>query len=106
MGNTIFLAMAPSTQGGQGGGGGMFSLVFIGLMFLIFYFLLIRPQQQRQKKHQQLLANLKKGDRIVTTGGLFAQILNVKDDRVVATIADGVKVEIAKQCVSGVVEKA
>ena len=48
---------------------------------------------------------IKKGDRIVTSGGLFATVLNVKDDRVVATIADGVKVEIAKSSISGVAEK-
>jgi preprotein translocase subunit YajC len=102
----IFLAMAPSGEGAQGGGGGFFSLIFILLMFVIFYFLLIRPQQKRQKQHQQMLAALKKGDRVVTSGGLFAQVLNVKDDRVVATIADGIKVEIAKQSISGVVEKA
>ncbi len=102
-----FLAMAPAPQQGGSGGGaaGLLSLLPMVFILLIFYFLLIRPQQQRQKKHQQMLGELKKGDRILTAGGLYATVLNVKDDRVVATIADDVKVEIAKPSVSGVVEK-
>lgn len=102
---THFLAMAPSPEGSQGGGSALMSLLPFVLIMLIFYFLLIRPQQKRQKQHKQLLDALKKGDRVVTAGGLFAQVLNVKDDRVVATIADGVKVEISKQSITGVVQR-
>jgi preprotein translocase subunit YajC len=90
---------------GEGGGSALMSFLPIILIIVIFYFLLIRPQQQRQKKHSQMLEAVKKGDRIVTSGGLFATVLNVKEDRVVATIADGVKVEIAKSSISGIVEK-
>jgi preprotein translocase subunit YajC len=101
-----FLAMAPAPQqGGQGGAAGLLSLLPMVLILLIFYFLLIRPQQQRQKKHQAMISELKKGDRVLTAGGLFATVLNVKDDRIVATIGEDVKVEIAKQFVTGLVEK-
>jgi preprotein translocase subunit YajC len=103
---TFFLALASPPEGSSGGGGSaLFSLLPFVFIFLIFYFLVIRPQQQRQKKHTQMLASLKKGDRVLTSGGLFATVLNVKEDRVVATIADGVKVEISKPSISGVVEK-
>ena len=104
----VFLAMAAPPQGGQGGGGSgafLLNMVFLGVVFLIFYLLLIRPQQRRQKQHQEMIKALKKGDRILTSGGLFAQVLNVKEDRVVATIADNVKVEIARQYVAQVVAK-
>ncbi len=104
----VFLAMAAPPQGGQGGGGSgafLLNMVFLGVVFLIFYLLLIRPQQRRQKQHQEMIKALKKGDRILTTGGLFAQVLNVKEDRVVATIAENVKVEIARQYVAQVVAK-
>jgi len=100
-----FLAMAPAPEGEGGGGSALMSLMPIVLIIVIFYFLLIRPQQQRQKKHAQMLKAIKKGDRVLTAGGLFATVLNVKEDRVVATIADGVKVEIAMTSISGVVEK-
>jgi preprotein translocase subunit YajC len=102
--SVVWPAMGTSGQGAQGGGA-FTPLLFFGLMFAIFYFLLIRPQQQRQKKHQLMLAALKKGDRVLTQGGLFARVLDVKEDRVVATIADGVKVEIAKQSISALVER-
>jgi preprotein translocase subunit YajC len=104
----VFLAMGAPPQGGQGGGGSgafLLNMVFLGVVFLIFYLLLIRPQQRRQKQHQQMIKALKKGDRILTSGGLFAQVLNVKEDRVVATIAENVKVEIARQYVAQLVAK-
>ncbi len=100
-----FLALAPPPEGGGGGANPLMSLLPIVLIILIFYFLLIRPQQQRQKKHNRMLADLRKGDKVVTAGGLFATVLNVKDDRVVASIAEGVKVEISKPSISGVIEK-
>ncbi len=105
----LFLAMAPAPGGGQGGGGGgsaLMSLLPFVLIMVIFWFLLIRPQQQRQKKHQAMLQALKKGDRVLTSGGLFAQVLNVKDDRVVVTIGEGIKVEVAKQSITAVLERA
>jgi preprotein translocase subunit YajC len=102
---TTVLALAPPPEGSSGGSSFLVSLLPILLIFLIFYFLLIRPQQKRQKQHQEMLSSLRKGDRVLTSGGIFAQVLNVKDDRVVATIAEGVKVEIAKPSISAVIER-
>ena len=104
---TSFLAMSPAPQGSgpKGGAAILLQLVPFALIMLIFYFLLIRPQQQRQKKHQQMIEQLKKGDRILTSGGFFVTVLNVKDDRIVGTIGEDVKVEIAKGYVASVVEK-
>jgi len=99
------LALAAPAEGQASGGGALMSFLPLILIVIIFYFLLIRPQQQRQKKHAQMLAAVKKGDRVLTVGGLFATVLNVKEDRVVATIAEGVKVEISKSAISAVVEK-
>ncbi len=104
---TALIAMAPPPQsGGPSAGSAMvMNLVFIGLIMVIFYFLLIRPQQQRQKKHQRMIEALKKGDRILTTGGLYCTVLNVKDDRIVATIGDDIKIEVAKAYVAAVVAR-
>ena len=78
----------------------MSPLIMIAIMMAIFWFLILRPQQKKQKEHANMINSLSKGDRVVTNGGLFASVLNVKDDIVVATISEGVKVELAKSSVS------
>lgn len=71
------------------------------IIILIFYFLLIRPQQKRAKEHQDFLQALKKGDAVVTTGGLFGTITGLNDKFVTLEIADNVRVKIARQHVMG-----
>lgn len=66
------------------------------LVFVIFYFLLIRPQQTQQKKRREMLASLKKGDRVVSIGGIYGMIKEIKDDTVVLRIADNVNIKIAR----------
>ena len=65
--------------GGQEGASGFGAFVPIILMFVIFYFLLIRPQQKRQKEQRTMISNLKKGDRIITSGGLHGRITGLDD---------------------------
>ena len=73
-------------------------LLFLPLI-LIFYFLLIRPQQQRAKKHKALIEGIKKGDTIVTSGGLVGKVTKPGDDEITVELADGVRVQIIKQMV-------
>ena len=68
------------------------------------WFLIIGPQRKRQKAHESMLAQLKTGDSIVTSGGIFGVITNVKDDRLVLRIADNTKIELAKNFVSNKIE--
>ena len=77
----------------------------IALIFVIFYFLLIRPQQKKQKQHQNMLEAIKKGDRVVTSGGVYGTVIGVKDNIVVLKIADDVKVEFAKSAIASIVSK-
>ena len=100
-----FLAMAQAPEGASGSSAALVSFLPLVLIMLVFWFLIIRPQKKQQKQRKAMLQELKKGDRIVTNGGLYATVLNVKEDRVVATIAEGVKVEIAKSAVGGVVSQ-
>jgi len=102
-----FLAMAspPAENGQPSGSNPLYMFGMMALIFAIFWFMIIRPQQKQQKQRQAMIMALKNGDRIVTNGGLFAIVKDVHDDRVVAFIADGVKVEIAKNAISGVVQK-
>jgi len=75
------------------------------LMVVIFYFLLIRPQQKKAKEHKALLDNLKRGDRVVTSGGLIGTIVNIEDPLVVIEVADKVKVEVARPYIAGFAPK-
>jgi preprotein translocase subunit YajC len=75
------------------------------LIFVIMYFLLIRPQQVQAKKTQAMLKALKKGDRVVTTGGMMGTVLGVDDAKVVIKIADDVKVEFLKSAVIQVLQE-
>ncbi|MBI4388384.1 MAG: preprotein translocase subunit YajC [Candidatus Omnitrophica bacterium] len=71
------------------------------LMFAIFYFLLIRPQQKKQKEHQEMVKNLKKGDRVVTSGGVVGTIHTLQDDYVVLKTGEGdTKLEVLRSHVS------
>jgi preprotein translocase subunit YajC len=77
------------------------------LIFVIMYFLLIRPQQQQQKRTQAMLKALKRGDRVVTSGGMLGTVVGVDDAKVVLKVADDVKIEFLKSAVvQVVVEKA
>jgi preprotein translocase subunit YajC len=95
----IAYAMGTGGAGGSGAGGfaGFIPLI---LMFVIFYFLLIRPQQKRSKEHRQMIANLKKGDRIVTSGGIHGRITGMDETTLTVEIADKVRVKVARGNVS------
>ena len=72
------------------------------LIFVIFYFLLIRPQQKRQQELEKMTANLKKGDRVVTTGGIIGTVTGVQSDYVVLKVGDqDTKIEVLKSAVTG-----
>lgn len=80
-------------------------LIFFGLLFAAMYFLMIAPQRKKQKEHEKMLKALGSGDEIVTTGGIYGTITNVKEDRFVVRVADNTKIEVGKAFVSGVVKK-
>ncbi len=99
------LAMA-NPSGGGGGGGGMMTMLMFGSIFAIFYFMIIRPQKKQADQRKAMIAAIKRGDKVVTSGGIFATVKDVKADRVVVTIADGVKVEVAKTAITGVLTES
>jgi preprotein translocase subunit YajC len=87
----------------QGGGGGGFGfLIPMILVFGVFYVLMIRPQQKRQRQLQQTIAELKSGDRVVTTGGIIGIITTVRDTSFLIRSADKSILEIARSAVAGV----
>src|SRR5215471_19132998 len=81
-------------------GGGIGPILMMVAIFAIFYFLLIMPQQRRQKKWQAMLAQIKPGDKVVTSGGITGAIMSVKDDAVVLRVPpDNLKIEVARSSI-------
>lgn len=96
--------ITPAYAQGLGGGSDLFvQFVPILLMFVIFYFLLLRPQQQRVKAHRDMVANVRRGDTVVTAGGIIGKVTKVKDDvEVEVEIADNMRVRVIKSTISEV----
>ena len=94
--NRIVLAADP----GAGGGLTQFLLLF-GPLFVIWYFLVIRPQQQQRRKVQEMLSELKTGDRVITTGGLYGTIVGFRDSAVQLQVAAQVKIDVARSAIGG-----
>lgn len=99
-----FLAMA---QPNAGGGGALQLLLPFILIFVVFYFFMIRPQQKKQKQHQTMLGSLKKGDKVVTNGGMFGIIWGIddKENKIVLKFGDDLKIEFLKSSIAGKVNK-
>ena len=97
----LLMGAQPGAQGGAGGGF-VSMFLFMGLIILVMYFFMIRPQQKRQKEHQRMLNDLKKGDRVVTTGGMYATVFGFSDDqnKVILKITDEVKMEFLKSAIA------
>lgn len=93
-------------QGAGGGGDILGALLPLVLIFVVFWFLLIRPQQKRQKEHQAKLAGIRRGDRIITGGGLYGKVARVhEDNELQVEVAEGVRVKVARATVLDVVSK-
>ena len=75
-------------------------IIFLVLIFGMFYFIMIRPQRRRQKEHQQLIEELKRGDRVITAGGIFGVIETVSEDSVIIKVESGATMRVAKNSVA------
>jgi preprotein translocase subunit YajC len=93
---------APGGAAGQQGGGGFSGLFMMVIIFGIFYFVLIRPQQKKMKEHKKMVEQLKKGDKVITSGGIYGTVVGVGTETLKVEIADGVKVKIARSTVGTV----
>jgi len=98
MEHLISLAQQPAP------GGGLTPILFFILLFAGMWFLIIAPQRKRQKQQEAMIKALKTGDLILTSGGIYGEITNVKDDRLIVKIADNVKVEVGRSFVANKLE--
>ena len=81
---------------GQEGGFDWTIILFLVLMFALVYFLIIRPQRKRQREHEDLMTELRKGDKVITSGGIYGQIESISDDSVVLKIESGTTIRVAR----------
>ena len=94
-----FLILAQAAGGG--GPSGAMNIVFILGLFAIMYFMMIRPQQKQLKAHRELVAGLKKGDEVVTQGGMIGRIHVVSEREVTLEVSNGVRIRVLKTSVAG-----
>ncbi len=92
-------------QASGGGGDFLISLFPIIVMFAIVYFLIIRPQSQRVKRHREMVEALRRGDTVVTSGGIMGKVTKVADNEATVEIAEGVRVRVVKSTISEVTSK-
>jgi preprotein translocase subunit YajC len=100
-----FLAQTTAPAAPQGGSPAWMQILPMVLLFAAMYFLMIAPQRKKQKEHEKMLKSLESGDEVVTTGGIYGVITNVKEDRFVVRVADNTKIEVGKAFVQTVLKK-
>ena len=101
---SFFISDASASVGGAAAGGPL-NIVFMVGLFAVFYFLLIRPQQKRQKEHKNMVADLAKGDEIVTMGGVLGKITAVDDNFLTVEIAAGTEIKVQRMSVQAMMPK-
>src|SRR5688572_5884079 len=101
----FLISSAYAQAAGPGGPSPMGNFLLLIGMFVIFYFLLIRPQQKRVKEHKSLVASLKKGDEVITNGGLLGKLTEVGDHFVTIELAENVEVKLQRQAIAVVLPK-
>ena len=94
---SIFLMAGP--QGGDAAGGGYEQIIFLVLIIVVFYFFMIRPQMKKQKEIKKFREGLAKGDKVVTTGGIYGKVNEIKDDVIITEIAPNVVIKVDKSSV-------
>jgi len=102
----MFVSPAYAQAAGGGGAGGFEAFIPLILIFVVFYFLPIRPQQKKMKEQKAMLAAIRRGDKVITGGGIIGTVSKVIDDHEVAVeISDGVKVRVRRELISSVLSK-
>ena len=102
---SFFISDAVAATGGAAQGSPMSLILMLVVFGLIFYFMILRPQQKRMKEQRNMIAELKRGDQVVTQGGIIGKITDVKDDEVTVEIAQGVKIRVVRATIAQVVSQ-
>ena len=100
--HTLAFAMA-QPQGGAGSQNPIMAFMPLIILFAIFYFLLIRPQQKKAKQHREMLNNLKRGDKVITSGGLYGRIVEIEGDMLSLEVGNKIVVKVNRNYISALV---
>jgi len=98
-------AYAQAAAPAAGGGAAFAQFIPLILVFLIMYFLIMRPQQKKMKQHREMIAALKKGDSVITQGGIIGKVVAVRDEEVEVEIAQGVRIRVVRPTIAQVVNR-
>lgn len=101
----MFATPAYAQAAGGGAAGGLIGFVPILLIFVIMYFLMIRPQQKKMKEHKAMVAALRRGDQVVTSGGMIGKVVKVGEPEIEVELAPNVKVRVLRNTVAQVISK-
>ena len=103
----MFESIAYAQGTGETGGASPFGMFMpMIIIFVIFWFFLIRPQKKRADRHREMLGNLKKGDKVITNGGLFGTVLGLTERKIVLRVSEDVKMEFLRSAVQGLASEA
>ena len=102
---SFFISDAFAQAGSSVQSDGTYSLVMIAAIFVMFYFMLIRPQNKKAKEHRELISQLKKGDEVLTSGGMLAKVVNVGEQYIKVSLSEGVEISLQKGAVVAVLPK-
>jgi preprotein translocase subunit YajC len=96
MGNFVYLFLMAQPAGSTGGNNPLITFLPLILVFVVFYFFMIRPQMRKQKEMNNYRSSLKKGDKVITTGGIYGRVIEVKDNTVIMDVGGDVKLKVDK----------
>ena len=102
---SFFISDAVAQTGSTAGAGGISTFLPMILLFVVFYFLLIRPQQKRQKEHKNMVAELAKGDEIVTMGGILGKITAIDENFINVEVSKGTEIQVQRASVQAMMPK-
>lgn len=100
-----FMSFTQQSPPGAGQGSFITALIPFILVFVIFYLLIIMPSRKKQKKHQQMVEQLKPGEKIITSGGIYGTVMGVQEDKIEVKISANVKIDITKNAVAAIIGK-
>lgn len=100
-----FAETATNAAGATPQSDGAFSMIMIVAIFVLFYFMLIRPQSKRAKQHKELVTNLKKGDEIITAGGILGKVVSLDEQYVKITVSQGFELALQRNSITTVLPK-
>ncbi len=103
--SSVLMTLAQTGTSAPSAAGSLMQVLPIILIFGAMYFFMIAPQRKKQKEHEKMLSALQSGDEVVTSGGIYGTITNVKDDRFVIRVSDTTKIEVGKGFISTVVKR-